>query len=235
MDLKRMKEVLTAGLLRENPTVRLLLGMCPSLAVTTMAKNGLGMGLAATVVLIGSNLAISLVRKVVPDKVRIPVFITIIAGFVTVVQLLMAGFLPDLNRQLGIFIPLIVVNCIILARAEMFACKNGPFLSVLDAIGMGAGFTVALFIIGSIREILGAGTWMGIILTADLFDPASIMILPPGGFLVIGFLIAALNKISVLRTGRMAVPEKATAGCGGGCDQGCAGCAAAGGDKGGKA
>lgn len=235
MDLKRMKEVLTAGLLRENPTIRLLLGMCPSLAVTTMAKNGLGMGLAATVVLIGSNLVISLVRKAVPDKVRIPVFITIIAGFVTVVQLLMAGFLPDLNRQLGIFIPLIVVNCIILARAEMFASKNGPFLSVLDAIGMGAGFTAALFVIGSIREFLGAGTWMGITLTADLFDPASIMILPPGGFLVMGFLIAALNKISVLRTGRKAVPEKTNAGCGGGCDQGCAGCAAAGGDKGGKA
>lgn len=233
MDFKKMKEVLTAGLVRENPTVRLLLGMCPSLAVTTIAKNGLGMGLAATVVLIGSNLAISLVRKVVPDKVRIPVFITIIAGFVTVVQLLMAGFLPDLNRQLGIFIPLIVVNCIILARAEMFACKNGPFLSVLDAIGMGAGFTGALFIIGSIREILGAGSWMGIVLTADLFDPASIMILPPGGFLVIGFLIAALNKISVLRTGRMAVPEKTTVGCSGGCDQGCAGCTLAGGDKGG--
>ena len=235
MDLKRMKEVLTAGLIRENPIIRLLLGMCPSLAVTTMAKNGLGMGLAATVVLIGSNFVISLVRKWVPDKVRIPVFITIIAGFVTVVQLLMAGFLPDLNRQLGIFIPLIVVNCIILARAEMFASKNGPLLSVIDAIGMGAGFTGALFIIGSVRELIGAGTWMGLTVTADLFDPAAIMILPPGGFLVMGVLIAAVNKLSVLRTGRMAVPEKTNADCRGGCAQGCAGCAMSGGDKGGKA
>ena len=224
MDTKLMKNVLTAGLLRENPTIRLLLGMCPSLAVTTMAQNGIGMGAAATFVLIGSNVAISLVRNIVPDKVRIPVFITIIAGFVTVVQLLMAAFLPELNRQLGIYIPLIVVNCIILARAEMFACKNGPVLSMLDAIGMGAGFTIALIIIGSIREILGSGTWMGIVLTKDLFSPAAIMILPPGGFLVMGFLIAAVNKISLVRTGKLAVAAQAGL-CGGCGDAGnCAGC-----------
>ncbi len=225
MNVKRMKDVLTAGLLKENPIIRLLLGMCPSLAVTTMAENGLGMGLAATVVLIGSNIAISSVRNIVPDKVRIPVFITIIAGFVTVVQLLMAAYLPDLNNRLGIFIPLIVVNCIILARAEMFACKNNPLLAALDAIGMGAGFTGALFIIGSVREILGAGTWMGMTLTKDLFDPASIMILPPGGFLVMGVLIAVVNKVSILRTGKKAVPD--AAGCGSSCGdgEGCAGCA----------
>jgi len=225
MNLAKMKDVLTAGLVRENPTIRLLLGMCPSLAVTTMAENGLGMGLAATVVLIGSNIVISLVRKIVPDKVRIPVFITIIAGFVTVVQMLMAAFLPDLNQRLGIFIPLIVVNCIILARAEMFACKNGPLLSALDAIGMGAGFTGALFIIGSLREILGAGTWMGMALTRDLFDPAAIMILPPGGFLVMGLLIAIINKISIVQTGKKSVPN--SIGCGGSCGdgEGCAGCA----------
>ncbi len=235
MDGKRMKEVLTAGLLKENPTIRLLLGMCPSLAVTTMAKNGIGMGIAATAVLIGSNVAISLVRKIVPDKVRIPVFITIIAGFVTVVQLLLAAFLPELNRQLGIYIPLIVVNCIILARAEMFACKNGPLLSALDAIGMGAGFTAALLIIGSVREILGAGTWMGIELTKNLFSPAAIMILPPGGFLVMGFLIATVNKISLIRTGKRAVAAQVGM-CGGCADsEACAGCGAGDGNSVGKA
>ncbi len=234
MDAKRMKEVLTAGLLKENPTIRLLLGMCPSLAVTTMTKNGIGMGIAATAVLIGSNVAISLVRKIVPDKVRIPVFITIIAGFVTVVQLLLAAYLPDLNRQLGIYIPLIVVNCIILARAEMFACKNGPLLSTLDAIGMGAGFTAALLVIGSVREILGSGTWMGIELTSHLFSPAAIMILPPGGFLVMGCLIAVVNKVSLVRTGRRAIAAQAGQCSGCGNAEGCAGCASGEGE-GGKA
>lgn len=206
--------VLTNGIIKENPTVRLLLGMCPSLAVTTMAKNGIGMGIAATAVLIGSNLVISLIRNIVPAKVRIPIFITVIAGFVTIVQLLMAAFVPELNKQLGIFIPLIVVNCIILARAEMFAQKNTPWMSVLDAIGMGAGFTLALLVIGSVREILGAGTWMGIELTKDLFSPAAIMILPPGGFLVMGFLIAIINKISVMRTGKPVGVEPGCAACG---------------------
>ena len=164
---KKAFSVLINGLLNENPTFRLLLGMCPSLAVTTMAKNGLGMGAAATFVLVGSNLVISLIRKIVPDKVRIPAYITIIAGFTTIVQLLLAALLPELNKQLGIFIPLIVVNCIIFARAEMFAQKNGPLLSVLDGLGMGAGFTIAITIIGSVREILGAGTWMGIPVTVN--------------------------------------------------------------------
>jgi len=210
--------VLTNGFLKENPTLRLLLGMCPSLAVTTLAVNGIGMGVAATVVLIGSNVVISLIRKIVPDKVRIPVFITVIAGFVTIVKMLMEAYFPDLNKQLGIFIPLIVVNCIILARAEMFASRNGPLLSALDGLGMGIGFTCALFIIGSVREILGSGTWMGMTLTADLFDPATIMILPPGGFMVMGTLIALVNRLS--RKKEKARSEEEA----GGCAVGCPGC-----------
>lgn len=207
--------VLTNGLLRENPTLKLLLGMCPSLAVTTMAKNGIGMGVAFTAVLICSNVAVSLLRKIVPDKVRIPIFVTVIAGFVTIVQMLMKAYFPDLNEQLGIYIPLIVVNCIILARAEMFASKNGPFLSALDGLGMGLGFTAALFVIGSIREILGAGTWMEITLTADLFDPATILILPPGGFMVLGCLIALVNKLSdrKAKPKTSEEPEKCAMGC----------------------
>lgn len=207
--------VLTNGLLKENPTLRLLLGMCPSLAVTTLAKNGIGMGIATTAVLICSNVVISLIRKIVPDKVRIPIYVTLIAGFVTIVEMLMKAYFPDLNKQLGIYIPLIVVNCIILARAEMFANKNGPLLSALDGLGMGLGFTGALFVIGSVREILGAGTWMGITLTADLFDPATIMILPPGGFLVMGCLIALVNKLS-RRKKKASIagdPEKCAMGC----------------------
>ncbi|MCX7774393.1 MAG: electron transport complex subunit E [Clostridia bacterium] len=211
----KMLSVLTNGFLKENPTLRLLLGMCPSLAVTTMAKNGLGMGAAATFVLVGSNLVISLIRKIVPDKVRIPVFITVIAGFTTIVQMLLAAFLPEINKQLGIYIPLIVVNCIILARAEMFAQKNGPILSILDGIGMGAGFTCAIFIIGSIREILGAGTWMGMPVTVNLFDPTTLFILPPGGFMVMGFLIALVNKLT---KGKKKQPTDS------GCAAGCPGC-----------
>jgi electron transport complex protein RnfE len=187
---------LTNGIIKENPTLRLVLGTCPTLAVTTSVINGIGMGVAATFVLLGSNIVISLIRKLIPEKVRIPSYITVIAGFTTIVQLLMKAYLPSLDRALGIFIPLIVVNCIILARAELFASKNVVFLSMLDAIGMGIGFTAALFTIGSIREILGNGTWFGIKLTADLFDPALIMILPPGGFLIFGFVMAAMNKLT---------------------------------------
>lgn len=214
----KILSVLTNGLIKENPTLRLLLGMCPSLAVTTLAKNGLGMGLATTFVLIGSNLVVSLIRKIVPDKVRIPVFVTVIAGFVTIVQMLLAAFLPDLNKQLGIYIPLIVVNCIILARAEMFAQKNEPMLSVLDGIGMGAGFTAALFVIGSVRELLGAGTWMGLNVTVNLFSPTTLFILPPGGFLVMGLLIALVNKLT--KEKKAGLPE-------GGCNAGCPGCSKA--------
>ena len=192
-------KTLTNGIFKENPTLRLILGMCPTLAVTTSAKNGIGMGLAAMAVLIGSNIVISLTRKLIPDKVRIPAFITVIAGFVTIVQLLLKAYIPVLDRELGIFIPLIVVNCIILARAEMFASKNTVFLSALDAIGMGLGFTVALLIVGSIRELLGTGMIFGFTLTANLFDPAAIMIMAPGGFLVFGIVIAIMNKFSAIK------------------------------------
>lgn len=208
--------VLTNGLMKENPVLKMVLGMCPSLAVTTMAKNGIGMGIAATFVLTGSNIVISLIRKIVPDKVRIPVYITVIAGFTTIVQMLLNAYLPDIYKELGIYIPLIVVNCIILARAEMFASKNNVGLSILDALGMGGGFTIALLIIGSVREILGSGTWMGLTLTKDIFDPAAIMILPPGGFLAFGFIVAAINKFSVLKIRNREIAS--------GCGMDCAGC-----------
>ncbi len=193
--MQKKLEVLSNGIIHENPTLRLVLGTCPTLAVTTSVLYGLGMGLSVTIVLIGSNLVISMLRKVIPDKVRIPAFITLIAGFVTIVQLLLKAYLPSLDQSLGIYIPLIVVNCIILARAEMFASKNGVFLSILDAIGMGLGFTLALFVMGSIREILGNGTWFGINITGGAMDPAVIMILPPGGFFIFGIVIAIFNKI----------------------------------------
>lgn len=191
---------LTRGLLRENPVLRLILGICPTLAVTTTTRNGLGMGLAATFVLICSNLVISALRNVIPQKVRIPVFITVIASFVTIVQMLMQSFLPDLDQALGIFIPLITVNCIILARAEVFASKNALLPSLLDGIGMGAGFTAALVLMGSIREILGNGSFfdinLPIIQAGGYIEPMLIMILPPGGFFAFGILVALAQKLN---------------------------------------
>lgn len=192
----RALSVLGAGVITENPVLRLLLGTCPTLAVTSSAFNGLGMGLSTMAVLIGSNAVIALIRNFIPDKVRIPAYVVIIAGFVTIVQMLVKAYLPALDAALGIFIPLIVVNCIILGRAEMFAAKNPVGLSILDGIGMGIGFTLALFAIGSIREFLGAGTWMGLNLTADLWPAAAVMILPPGGFLAYGAIIGLLNKVT---------------------------------------
>lgn len=183
------------GVIHENPVLVLVLGTCPSLAVTTLAKNGIGMGVAATIVLVCSNLFISLLKNVIPKKVRIPAYITIIAGFVTMVQLLVKAYFPDIDKSLGIFLPLIVVNCIILARAEMFACKNGPIASIVDGLGMGIGFTFALLIIGSMREILGAGTWFGIPLTVDFISPMMIFVMPAGGFFVFGIVIAVMNAI----------------------------------------
>lgn len=209
---------LTNGLLKENPVLRLVLGTCPTMAVTTLAVNGLGMGIAATVVLIGSNLVISLLRNFIPKQVRIPAYITVIAGFVTMVQLIVKAFAPDLDKALGIFLPLIVVNCIILGRAEMFASKHGPLDSVLDGLGMGVGFTVVLVIMGSIREIIGSGTWFGIALTADLITPMGIMKLAPGGFFLFGCLMALANKITEKKTGKPAMGKMD--GC-----AGCAGCA----------
>lgn len=187
---------LTNGIIKENPVLRLVLGTCPTLAITTAAINGIGMGVAATIVLIGSNLVISLLRNVIPDKVRIPAYITVIAGFVTIVQMLVKAFLPAIDAALGIYLPLIVVNCIILGRAEMFASKNPIIPSVLDAIGMGIGFTATLTLMGIIRELIGAGTIFGLTVTANFISPMVVMLLPPGGFFVFGILVALSNKIA---------------------------------------
>ena len=188
--------VFTNGLIKENPVLRLVLGTCPTLAVTTAAINGIGMGISATIVLVCSNLVISLLRNIIPDKVRIPAYITIIAGFVSVVQMLVKAFLPSVDKSLGIFLPLIVVNCIILARAEMFASKNAPVLSILDGLGMGIGFTAVLTLMGAIRELLGAGTIFSFPVTAEFIDPMIIFLLPPGGFFVFGILVAVSNAIA---------------------------------------
>jgi electron transport complex protein RnfE len=184
------------GIVKENPVLRLVLGTCATLALSTSASNAIGMGLATTFVLVGSNLAISLLRKTIPDKVRIPCYITLIAGFVTVVQMLIEAYSPALKAALGIYLPLIVVNCIILGRAEMFANKNKPLPAVLDALGMGAGFTATLLVMGIIRELLGAGTIFGLPITAGFIDPIIIFLLPPGGFFVFGMLIALANKLA---------------------------------------
>lgn len=183
------------GILHENPTFIQLLGMCPTLAVTTSVQNGLGMGLSATVVLAASNAVISLLRKFIPDKVRIAAYVVVIAGFVTMIEMLLKAYLPDLAKQLGIFIPLIVVNCIILARAEAFASKNTVSLSALDGLGMGLGFTCALVVISSIREIIGSGTFWGMPVLME-GTSATMFILPPGAFLVLGLLVAFLQLIS---------------------------------------
>ena len=193
---KSLFEIFTAGFVKENPVLRLVLGTCPTLAVTTMAFNGLGMGLAATAVLICSNALISALRKIIPDKIHIPVYITIIAAFVSVVQMLVKAFVPALDIALGIFLPLIVVNCIILGRAESFAGKNKIIPSIVDGIGMGLGFTIALVCMGSIREIIGAGTWFGIQILPAAIDPMLILILAPGGFFVFGVLMACANKLA---------------------------------------
>ena len=193
-------KILKNGLLDENPTFRLVLGTCPALAVTTSAINGVGMGVSATAVLVCSNIVISMIRKLIPDKIRIPVFITVIAGFVTVVDLLLHAFTPALYEALGIFIPLIVVNCIILARAEMFACKNTVTASAFDGLGMGIGFTCALLLMGCLRELLGNGTVFGMVVTQNLFEPAALMMLPPGGFLAYGVILGLVDKLTAKKT-----------------------------------
>lgn len=186
----------TNGLIKENPVLRLVLGTCPTLAVTTAAINGIGMGLAATAVLICSNAAISLLRNVIPARVRIPAFITVIAGFVSVVQMIVKAYAPSIDKSLGIYLPLIVVNCIILARAEMFASKNSLLPSILDGLGMGIGFTAVLTLMGAIRELLGAGTLFSLPITSEFLSPMIIFLLPPGGFFVFGMLVAASNAIA---------------------------------------
>ena len=186
----------TNGLLKENPTFVLLLGMCPTLGTTTSGMNGLGMGLATAFVLICSNIVISILKRLIPDKVHIPAYIVIIATFVTILQMVMEAYMPALYESLGLFIPLIVVNCIVLGRAEAFAAKNGVFSSFIDGLGMGLGFTVALVIMGSIREILGAGAIFGVKFIAETADGILIFILAPGAFITLGFLIALLKKIN---------------------------------------
>ena len=181
------------GVIKENPTFVLILGMCPTLGTTTSAENGFGMGAATMAVLIMSNVVISLIKNLIPDKVRIPAFIVVIASFVTVIQMLMQAFVPSLYESLGLFIPLIVVNCIILGRAEAFASKNGVFDSALDGVGIGLGFTFALTIIGAVREVLGSGAIFGYDLGISDYMPL-VFVLAPGGFLVLGFLMVLFNK-----------------------------------------
>ena len=194
--MSKTLERLKCGIVTENPTFVQMLGMCPTMAVTTSAKNGIGMGLTTTVILILSNMMISALRKVIPDKVRIPAYIVIVASFVTIVQFLLQGFVPSLYDSLGIYIPLIVVNCIILGRAESYASKNGPVSSFFDGLGMGLGFTLSLTILGALREILGAGTFFGLtVYTEELMPPVSIMVLAPGAFFVLAMVIAVRNKI----------------------------------------
>lgn len=198
MEKKKPKlgSVFLNGIITENPTFRLVLGTCPTIAVTTSAINGIGMGAAATLVLLGSNVVISLLRKFIPDKVRIPAFIVIICTFVTIVQMLMQAFIPDLYEALGMFIPLIVVNCIILARAEAFASKNGVLASAVDGLGMGIGFMLAITFIGCIRELIGNGTIFGLSVMGASFEPMMLMVLAPGGFITFGILIGVVNAIT---------------------------------------
>ena len=204
------RQNLLKGIIKENPVLVLVLGTCPSLAVTTNVMSALGMGAAATIVLLCSNVVISALRNIIPDKVRIPCYIVLIAGFVTMVQMLVKAFAPALDEALGIYLPLIVVNCVILGRAEMFANKNKVIDSAIDAVGMGAGFTLALLLMATIREVLGNGTWLGISIPILEENNISIMTMAPGGFLVFGILIAIVNKIS---GGKNAKKSFGCAGC----------------------
>lgn len=214
--MNKYTERLYNGLIKENPTFVLMLGMCPTLAVTTSAMNGVGMGLSTTVVLVLSNMLISMLRKIIPDSVRMPAFIVVVASFVTIVQFLLEGFVPSLYDSLGIYIPLIVVNCIILGRAESYASKNPVLPSIFDGIGMGLGFTVGLTCIGIVRELLGAGQIFGIQILPESFEPITIFILAPGAFFVLAGLTALQNKAKkkALAKGDSAAEK---IGCGAGC------------------
>lgn len=207
-------ERLKNGIITENPIFVQVIAMCPTLAVTTSAKNSVGMGLAATAVLLGSNFVVSLLRKFIPNKVRIPAFIVIIASFVTLIEFLMKGFVSDLYKSLGIFIPLIVVNCVILGRAEAYASQNSVIKSVFDALGMGLGFTVSLLILGIFRELFGVGQIFGIQVMPASYQPAIIMILAPGAFLTLGILMALVNYYNLKKNKKPVEP---------GCDS-CSGC-----------
>ena len=193
--MSNLGKIFKNGIIDENPTFVQVIGMCPTLAVTSSAINGIGMGLSTAVVLACSNLAISLLRKIVPDKIRIPCFVVVIATFVTIVQMLLKAYVPALDKALGLYIPLIVVNCLILARAESFACKNKPFPSLVDGFAMGLGFTIALTILGAVREILGAGSVFGVAFLPETFNTL-LFILPPGAFLTLGCLMAVFKKLT---------------------------------------
>ena len=229
--MSKAGERLYNGIIKENPTFVLMLGMCPTLAVTTSAMNGLGMGLTTTVILAMSNLMISALRKVIPNGVRMPAFIVVVASFVTIVQFLLQAYVPSLYQSLGIYIPLIVVNCIILGRAEAYASKNKPIASLFDGIGMGLGFTLSITCIGAVRELIGAGSLFGhqILPLADAaagkagYEPITIFILAPGAFLVLAFLVAARNKIMKKLEAKGKKVVKAQGCCEGGCAS-CGGC-----------
>ena len=193
--MKELRKIFMNGIIDENPTFRMVLGMCPTLAITTAASNGIGMGLAVTFVLVFSNLVISLLRKAIPDQIRIPAFIVVIATFVTIVQLIIKAFLPALDASLGVFIPLIVVNCIIFGRAEAFAFKNKPIPSIVDGLGMGFGFTIAITLISSVRELFGAGTLFGVQIMPAGYMPMDLLVKPAGGFIVLGLMMALMNKV----------------------------------------
>ena len=186
-------KIISNGIIKENPTFVLLLGMCPTLATTTSSINGMSMGLATMFVLVCSNIVVSLIKSLTPDKVRIPVFVVVIASFVTILQMCLKAYLPEINKSLGLFIPLIVVNCIILGRAEAFACKNGPVASLCDGIGIGLGFTLGLTLLGTVREFFGAGSIFGFTLLPETYN-ILLFILPPGAFISLGYLIAIVNK-----------------------------------------
>ena len=193
--MKELRKIFMNGIIDENPTFRMVLGTCPTLAITTAVSNGIGMGLATTAVLVCSNLFISLLRKVIPDEIRIPAFIVVIATFVTIVQLVIKAFLPALDAALGMFIPLIVVNCIIFGRAEAFAFKNKPLASVADGLGMGLGFTCAITLICAVRELFGAGTLLGMQVMPAGYMPMDLLVKPAGGFIVFGLMMALMNKL----------------------------------------
>lgn len=193
--MKELRKIFMNGIIDENPTFRMVLGMCPTLAITTAVSNGIGMGLATTFVLVFSNLVISLLRKAIPDQIRIPAFIVVIATFVTIVQLIIKAFIPALDAALGVFIPLIVVNCIIFGRAEAFAFKNKPLPSIVDGLGMGLGFTIAITLISAVRELFGAGTLLGVQVMPAGYMPMNLLVKPAGGFIVLGLMMALMNKL----------------------------------------
>lgn len=209
---KSLFKEFSKGIVKENPVLRLVLGTCPTLAVTTSLESAIGMGLAASAVLVCSNIAISAMRKIIPQKVRIPAYIVIIAGFVTIVQMLVKAFLPQIDEMLGVYLPLIVVNCIILGRAEAFAGKNPVLLSAVDGLGMGVGFTCALILMGGIRELLGAGALYGFRVIPEAIPPMTIFVLAPGGFFVFGMLIALANAVAE-RKGKTKAELKGCAAC----------------------